>query len=67
MLDEGVTFGIKGRFGRPEKSFSVNFSKANTKFGLSLHYNADNSYLFVNGKEFFKFKSDNSILSWKYF
>ena len=67
MLDEDVTFGIKGRFGPPEKRFSVNFRKANTKFGLSLHYNADNSYLFVNGKEIFKFKFDNSILSWKYF
>ena len=26
---------------------------------MSLRYNADNSYLFVNGKEIFKFKADN--------
>ena len=26
---------------------------------MSLHYNVDNSYLFVNGKEIFKFKTDN--------
>ena len=26
---------------------------------MSLHYNGDNSYLFVNGKEIFKFKADN--------
>ena len=26
---------------------------------MSLHYNADNSYLFVNGKEIFKFKLGN--------
>ena len=26
---------------------------------MNLHYNADNSYLFVNGKEIFKFKADN--------
>ena len=26
---------------------------------MSLHYNCDNSYLFVNGKEIFKFKADN--------
>ena len=26
---------------------------------MSLHYNADNSYLFVNGKVIFKFKTDN--------
>ena len=42
-----------------KKKFCINFTKANTKFCLSLHYNADNSYLFVNGKEIFKFKADN--------
>ena len=26
---------------------------------MSLHYNADNNYLLVNGKEIFKFKADN--------
>ena len=26
---------------------------------MGLHYNADNSYLFVNGKEIFKFKVKN--------
>ena len=45
--------------GSPEKTFSFNFIKANTKFCLSLHYNADNGYLFVNGKEIFKFKANN--------
>ena len=41
-----------------KKKFSINFTKANRKFCLSLHYNADNSYLFVNGKDIFKFKAD---------
>ena len=59
MLGEGSTFGINGSFESPEKKFRINFSKANTKFCLSLHYNADDSYLFVNGKEIFKFKADN--------
>ena len=27
--------------------------------GLSFHYNSDNSYLFVNGKEIYKFKASN--------
>ena len=31
-----------------KKNFIINFTKANTKFCLSLHYNADNSYLLVN-------------------
>ena len=42
-----------------KKKFSINFSKVKTKFCLSLHCNADNSCLFVNGKEVFKFKADN--------
>ena len=33
-----------------KKKFSIDFGKANTKFCLSLHYNVDNSDLFVNGK-----------------
>ena len=34
-----------------EKMYSPNFTVDNKIFSLSLHYNADNSYLFVNGKE----------------
>ena len=45
--------------GSPEKKFSINFTEANTKFCLSSHYNADNSYLFFTGNEIFKFKADN--------
>ena len=30
---------------------------------MSLHYNADNCYLFINGKEIFKFKADNKNVS----
>ena len=63
VLGEGPSFGINGRFGSPEKKFSINFSKANTKFCLSLHYNADNSYLFVNEKEIFKFKLTIKMLT----
>ena len=37
-----------------KKMFSINFSKENTKLCLSLHYNADNNFLFVNGKETIK-------------
>ena len=41
------------------KKFSINFTKSSAKVCLSLHYNADSSYLLVNGKEIFKFKADN--------
>ena len=59
VLAEGPTFGINERLGSPEKRFSINFTKANTKLCLSFHFNADNSYLFVTGKEIFKFKAKN--------
>ena len=59
-MGTGPTYGINGSFGSPEEKFNINFTKANAKFCLSLHYNADNSYLFVNGKEIFKFKADNN-------
>ena len=40
-----------------EKMYSVNFTVTNKKFCLILHYNVENSYLFVNGTEFYKFKA----------
>ena len=59
VLGEGQTYSFNGSFGLPGKKFIIGFTKANTKLCLSLHYNANNSYLFVNGKEIFKFKADN--------
>ena len=47
-----------------EKLYSINFTKTNTKFCLSLHYNGGNSCLFVNGTEIMKFKAkDSDIVS----
>ena len=51
MLDESPTSDINGRFGSPEKWLSINFSKVNTTLCLSLHYNNDNNFFFVNGKK----------------
>ena len=59
ILGGGPTFGINGSFGASEKKIDLNFIKAKTKFWLSLHYNGDNSYLFVDGKEICKFKANN--------
>ena len=44
---------------------SPDFTFANKTFYLSLHYNDDNSYLFVNGKEVIKFKDKNQGVSGK--
>ena len=59
MPGVGPTFRINGSFGSPEKNFSINFSKGNTKFCLNLHYNADDSYSFDNGKEISEFEGPN--------
>ena len=45
-----------------EKVYSQNFSQASKKFALNLHYNGDDSYLFVNGKQELKFKSKTEHL-----
>ena len=39
-----------------EKNFYRNFTDPGKKFVLSLHYNGDDSYLFVNGRQELKFK-----------
>ena len=47
-----------------EKLYSINFTKTNTKFCLSLHYNGANNYLLVNGTEIHNFKArDSKILA----
>ena len=46
-----------------EQIYSQTFTAVNKKFVLSLHYNGDDSYLFVNGKRELKFKAkDNQIV-----
>ena len=43
--------GINGTTNYAEKLYKINFAEKNKKFCLSLHYNGENSYLFVNGIE----------------
>ena len=47
----------------PGKKININFSKSKTKFCLIFHYNRDNSYLYVNGKEICKFKAGNKSVN----
>ena len=39
----------------------VNGSQVNKKFILSVHYNGDNTYLFINGAKQFQFKAMSSL------
>ena len=62
ILGKGPTQGLE-RTLTAEKLYSINFTKKNTKFCLSLHYNGANSYLFVNGAEVIKFKAKDSEIA----
>ena len=55
--------GINDTMLYAEKICSQNFTAVNKKFVLSLHYNGDDSYLFVNGNQELKFKAkDDQIV-----
>ena len=63
IMGDGFVPGINDTTLYAEKNFSQNFTAVNKKFVLSLHYNGDDSYLFVNGKRELKFKAkDNQIV-----
>ena len=59
VLGKGPTQGLEHTL-TAEKTYSVNFTVTKMKFCLSLHYSRANIYLFVNGKEIYKFKAKNS-------
>ena len=40
--------------------YSISFTENNKRICLSLYFNGANSYLFVNGKEIYKFKAKDS-------
>ena len=56
LVGDGLTQGINNTTIYAEKKYFRNFTEPNIKFVLSLHYNGDDSYLFVNGRQELKFK-----------
>ena len=60
FLGKYFTQGINNTTIYVEKTYSINFTKSKEKFCLILHYNGDNSYLFVNVTEISKFKAKDS-------
>ena len=59
---EGLTQGINDTTMYAGKNYWRNFTEHGEKFVLSLHYNGDDSYLFVNGRQELKFKAKNDQL-----
>ena len=43
-----------------EDQYSINFSRSNRKFCLSLHYNGSNSFLFAKSTKKYQFKAKDS-------
>ena len=60
ILDKGCTQGLDNTTLTAEKMYSTNFTVANKTFCLSLHYNGESSYLFLNVKEIINFKAKDS-------
>ena len=56
VLGERPTEGISDSVRAASKRFRITFSKAKTKFSLSLHYNDDEIYLYVNETEIWKLR-----------
>ena len=56
LMGTGLTQDINDTTIYAEKNFYRNFTDPDKKFVLSLHYNGDDSYLFVNSRQELKFK-----------
>ena len=62
VMGDGFTQGIHDATLYVENKYFRNFTEPNIKFVLSLHYNGDDSYLSVNGRQELKFKGKTDQL-----
>ena len=62
VMGDGLIQGINDTTIYAEKNYWRNFTDPGKKYVLSLHYNGDNSYLFVNGIQELKFKAKTDQL-----
>ena len=63
ILGKGPLQGLVERSLSAELMYSINFTEANKKLCLCLHYNGANSYLFVHGIEIIKFKAKDTEIN----
>ena len=66
ILGIGPTQELDDTMLTAEAQYSINFSRSNRKFCLSLHYNGSNSFLFINATKKYLIKAKNSEIK-KYF
>ena len=62
VMGDGFVKGINDTTLYAEKIYSQNFTQPNKMFVLSLHYNNNDSYLFINGKQELKFKAKPNLV-----
>ena len=60
IVRKGPTQGLGENSLTAEKIYSINFTLTKKNFCLSLRHNGENSYLFANGNEIYKFKAKDS-------
>ena len=62
VMSDGLTQGIHDTTLYVENNYWRNFTDPGKKFVISLHYNGDDSYFFVNGRQELKFKAKTDQL-----
>ena len=62
LMSDGLTQGVNDTTLYAEKKYFRNFTEIGKNFVLSLHYDNDESYLFVNGRQELKFKAKTDQL-----
>ena len=62
VMGDGFTQGIHDTTLYVEKNYYRHFTEPGKKLMLSLHYNGDDSYLFINGRQELKFKAKTDQL-----
>ena len=60
ILGKGRTQGLDNTTLTAEAKYSINFSRSQRKFWISLHYNWSNSLLFINATKIHQFKAKDS-------
>ena len=60
ILGDGPTQGLDDTTLTAEAIHPINFTQPNKIFVLSLHYNGNNSFLFVNATKIYQFKAKDS-------
>ena len=63
VLGKGLIQLIENTTIYAEKMYSPNFIAENKTFVLRLHYNGDNSFLFVNGQKVTQFKAKDDVFN----